>query len=149
MQNPQTMQDVEKIVMGGMKIMYNEKMRQMMNNIVNNDGPLPEGLSANVVSIINILWEKSNGTLPPGAIGPATMILVYEMAAFIRDAGKEVDPDDVREGAEMAMEMLRELFAEVGPGAKPAQPPQQGAQPQPQPQQPPAQPQPQQGLIGA
>lgn len=115
MKNPQTMQDVEKIVLAGMKLMYAPQTRQMMNSVVNSEGPLPEGLSSNIIGLVQILWEKSNGTLPPEAIGPATMILVYEMASFIRDAGKEVDPEEVDIAAQMAMQMLKELFQQIGP----------------------------------
>jgi len=149
-----TLQDTQKIVVAGMKLMYDKQTRPQLQAAMR-DGPAPEILASNIIGIIKVLWEKSGKKLPPASIGPATMILVYELASFVRESGKEIDPSDVEDAAYLAMEMLKELFAKIGPKCNPqAQQPQAQPQPEQAPAQDPAmqqqpQAQPQAGLIGA
>lgn len=140
MNNPKTLEDVKKIVLAGMKLLYDPKTAQMRSMIIKSTGASAEKLASNVVGIMKIMWEKSKGTLPPEAIGPATTILIYELASFLKEAGKPMDQAEVEDAVPLAMEMIKELFTQLHAkgGAAP-----QPDQPQPQPQAAP------QGLLAA
>lgn len=134
MQNPKTLEDTKKVVMAGMKLLYSPQARQFLDSIIKSKGSLPEGIASNVSGLFRIIWEKSGGKIPPEAIPPAIMILVYELASFLRDAGKEIDPDEVEDAAAMAIQMTKEILKQVMKnGAAPKQPAQQPAQAAPQP----------------
>jgi hypothetical protein len=143
------MKDVEKIVLAGLKIFYDDASAEMRKTIVSKNGPAVELLASNVVGLIYAMWGKSGSKLPPKAIIPAATILLFEMAAFMTDAGREVPEDDVKEAIPLLIDMIRDMFKKVmankgsGQPAAPEQqdPQQQQQQQQPQPQQPAQQPQ--------
>ena len=46
-------------------------------------------------------------------------MLVYELATFMRDAGKKIEAKDVQEGIAKAMDLLKQVFSKDFQKAKP------------------------------
>jgi hypothetical protein len=153
MQNPKQLENVKKLVMAGMKLMYSEQGREFLINGLNKKEPVSKKLSSEVLGVISMMFDRANQNVPPDAIPGAMAILIYEVASFMREAGVKVSSEDVQMALKMAMQnlipMLRGLRqnkqqAPQGPQGQPQQgQPQQP--PQPQEGQPPAGPP--QGLI--
>jgi len=127
-----TIANSTKVVQAGMKVLYAPETRQILNQALNADMPNAEALALNVVGVIKILFDKSQGKLPPDVIPVATMMLVYELATFMRDAGREIKPEEVKQAIPIAMDMLKKVFAKQIEAAKGGQ--QQAPQAPPQPQ---------------
>lgn len=140
-----TMQHAEKAVMAAMKIMYAPQTRQTLEQAVQATAAQnPKALALNAVGIIKMLFDRSQGKLPPNIIPMVTMLLLYEIASFTgQTTGKKIPPEVVKQAVPIAMQMLKQVFAQQIARA-------QGAKQTPQaPQTPPAPPAPQQpgGLI--
>lgn len=104
------MAGAEQIVKAGMKLMYDKSTRQMLDQAMQSQQPIADVLAYNAVGVIRLLWDKSQKSLPPESIGPATAMLVYELASFMRDAGKEVTGKDVQAAIAKSMELLKQVF---------------------------------------
>lgn len=136
MPNPKTLEDTQKIVMAGMKLLYSKDTRKLLDGMLSAKQIDAKALGLNISGLMKILWEKSGGNMPPAAIAPAAIILTYELASFLRDAGVKVAPEAVQEAAQKCVQFLRTVFSKLKAGGQPQQP-----------QQPPQQQQP--GMIGA
>lgn len=112
------MADAEKIVKAGMRILYNKSTRQMLRESVDSSQPAAVALANSVVGVMKLLWDKANKSLPPAAIGPATAMLVYELAEFMRQAGKQVSSADIKTAIDKAMALLKAVFASEFGGQK-------------------------------
>jgi len=149
MQDPKTLEATKKVVMAAMKLLYAKETRPMLDQIVEAEEITPEILALNAAGILKMIWERSGGKVPPGALPAAAMVFVFEMASFLRDSGKKIPKEVPEKASILAINVLRENMVKAM-GNKGGQP-QQG-QPEQAPQQP-QQPQPQQpqqpaGLIG-
>ena len=129
------MANAEKMVMAGMKMLYAKETRQMLMSSINADEPVEQTLAHNIAGIMLMLWEKSQGKLPPESIGPAAAMLVYELASFFKQSGKEVSSEQVKEAITLLIPMLVKMFK--GKGQQESMP-QQGQQTAQMPQQAPA-----------
>jgi len=137
--NPKQMEAAQKIVMAGMKILYAPQTRQLLNKAIENmTSQDPQRLAVNVVGIIKMIYDKSGGKMPPGAIPMATVLLMYELATFASEAtGEKIPAEVIQKAVPIAMELLKKTFAKQIESAK-----QGGQQPAPA-----APPPPQAGLI--
>ncbi len=135
MQNPKDMQAFEKVVLAGMKLMYDKKTFDIFKRgMMRQDRPLPQRLAAEAAGLMQMLMEKSGGKIPPQVIAPAAAMLLMEMGKFMKESGLG-DPkeEDVRQAIALLMKLLDQLFGK-GKQEAPAPAPQQVVTaPQPQP----------------
>lgn len=113
----------ERVVLAGMKIMYNEKTFEIFKNgLMREDRPVPQRLAAEAAGLMKMLYEKSNGKMPKHIIAPAGAMLLMEMGKFMTEAGIDtVTPAQVKEGTVLLMEALKAMFA-AAPAQQPAAP---------------------------
>ena len=145
--NPQDMQDFEKVVLAGMKLMYDERTFGIFKQgMMKQDVPLPQRLAMEAAGLMKMLMEKSGNKIPPQILPSAAAMLLMEMGKFMADAGvAKPTSDEIRAATMLLMKMLKSLFSKPqGQGQPPAA--QSPQQPAPQAA---AQPQPAAGLIGA
>lgn len=116
------MSDFERVVLAGMKIMYNEKTFGIFKNgLMREDRPVPQRLAAEAAGLMKMLYEKSNNNMPKQIIAPAGAMLLMEMGKFMTEAGiATVTPAQVKEGVTLLMKALTTLFA--APAAAQPQP---------------------------
>lgn len=128
---------LQRVVLAGMKVMYDQKIFQTFQQALAAQGPVPQKLAAQAVGLLKILMDKSGGTIPKNVLVPAATMLMFEMGDFMVKAGLgQPTKQDMADAVKLVIQMVLKLYAG----------PQQGA-PQGQPEQPqPAQPQ---GMMGA
>lgn len=119
---------VQKIVMAGMKVMYDPSTSQMLLDGVTAQTPTPQKLAMEVAGVMTIVHRKSANGLPPETVAPAAMMLLFELAQFMKQAGAG---DPSKEDIAAAMPLLRQALSSVFKDAPQAA---QAAQPQPAPQ---------------
>lgn len=94
-QIPQEQLDIfDKVVLSGMRIMFDKQSHQMMLDELNKPGPLATRISNGMIALIYMLWEKSNKTIPPQLIVPVTLTLTLRAFEFLLESK---DPDATRE----------------------------------------------------
>lgn len=147
---PQDMQAFEKVVLAGMKIMYDKTTFPIFKSGMMKKTPLPQRLATEAAGLMKMLMDKSKNSIPKQIIAPAAAMLLMEMGKFMTEAGiAKPKGDDIRQATMMMLKMLQSLYAKKPGQAAPAAPPQGAAQPPMPPQgAAPQQPAPA-GLIGA
>lgn len=147
--NPKDMQDFERVVLAGMKIMYDERTFGIFKQgMMKQEVPLPQRLAMEAAGLMKMLMEKSGNKIPPQILPAAAAMLLMEMGKFMAEAGvAKPTSDDMRTATMLLMKILKSMFSKQPQGEAPQQPQPPTAQ---SPQQPvPPQPQPASGLIGA
>lgn len=75
---------LDKIVLSGMRIMFDKQSHQMAMAELNKPGPMAERLSNGIIALMYMLWKQSNQTIPPQLIVPATLILSLRAFQFLQ-----------------------------------------------------------------
>ena len=136
----------EAIVLAARKIMYSDQMKPQMMELLKGPGSMGEKIGKGVVALMAILWDQTNGTIPPQLVIPAATELVAEAADFLRKAGMKVSGDDVAEGmatmveeilgrAGVSPEQIPQLLQQQGQAPAPTQAPTPAVGPDGKPQQ--------------
>ncbi len=133
---------VQRVVMAGMKLMYDPKVFPMFSEALEKN-PSPQGIARQAAGLMKILMDKSQGTIPQRVVIPSAMALLFEMTGFMVQAGMPKPSDaDMQEAAKTLIGLLIQVFGGQGGGQPPAGMAPGAEQPPAQP--PAAQP----GLIG-
>ena len=82
MMQPQNSEAMQKVVMAGMKMMYDAKVFPMFADALEKD-PSPMGIAKQTAGLMKILMDKSQGSMPRNVMIPAAVALLFEMAGFI------------------------------------------------------------------
>lgn len=132
MQMPEKdMADFEKVVLAGMRLMYNEKTFGIFKQgMTRTDSPVPQRLASEAAGLMKMLYDKSNATMPRQIIAPAAAMLLMEMGKFMTEAGvAKVNGADIQVATGLLMTALKQMVAGQGNTEQPAQdaPPQEPA----------------------
>lgn len=142
----QNSEALQKVVLAGMKLMYDAKVFPMFSQALEAD-PSPNGIAAQAAGLMKMLQDKAGGKIPRNIMIPAAVALLFEMAGFMVQAGMPKPSDADMQGAlQVLVQMMVKIFgrAPAGTAAAPGAPPAGVAAPAAAP----AQPAPQPGLIG-
>ena len=123
--NPEALQ---KVVLAGMKLMYDEKSFKLFKNgISNTKVPLPERLAMETAGLMKMLMDKAQNRIPPDVLPAAAAMLLMEMAKFIKDAGiEDFTQEDIQKALQIMLKLMKQVFAGgQAPTPAPQQPPQQ------------------------
>lgn len=104
--DPRKAEQLERIVIAGMKIMFSKETHQMMLDELNSEAPIVQKLSEGILKLMTLMLQQSNGTMPRDLIIPAAGILLARAVEFLVKTGEEVTEDDFR----MAMEEMVKLI---------------------------------------
>lgn len=151
---PELQEAYERVVVAGMKVMFDPKTHQMALEQLQGEGPISQRLGRAIAGMMILLFKESNNTMPPQVIIPAGTDLLVRAADFLKKSGiEQVTDEDIGEALNVMIETLLQ-----GAGMDPAkvlnsfdasQVPEQGAAPakgglvdqaagnEPQPQEPP------------
>lgn len=134
---------IEKIVMAGMTIMYAPQTRNMLMSGITSQAPMPQKLAMEVAGLMKIIDGKSPSGLPPETVAPASALLMYELADFIKQSGAgSPTPEDIAAALQQLRQIMVKVFSTDSKAVSGGQPPQAPAA---QPMAPPASPP---GIIG-
>ena len=138
---PEDQLAARKVVMAGMKIMYDKKTFQTFMAGMKKNMPMPQKLATEAAGLVKMLQDKANGSIPRQVLIPAASMLLLEIAQFMTDAGMaEPTPEDLKAAKELLDPLMAKAFPNVkartgGPvapaSAPPAAPPEQAPQPMP------------------
>lgn len=128
----------DKIVLSGMRIMFDPQSKHMTDEMLEKDGPLATRLSEGIITLIYLLYERSNKTLPPQLIVPATLVLTLEAFRYVQEskdpeATKEVLGEAVADAVQGVMDRFGATQDKLPALLKAQQGGQPGAAPQPEP----------------
>lgn len=109
---PQDMQNAfQRIVTGGLKIMYDPKTHEMVSNQLNQEGDPSDVAGEGVAKLIGLLYKESKGTMPIKAAIPAAQILLCEGLDFMEKAGRiELNNDTIAKATQDMIGYLLQLF---------------------------------------
>lgn len=148
---PELQNAYERVVVAGMKVMFDKSSHQSALEQLQGEGPVSERLGKAVAGLMVLLFKQSNQTMPPQVIIPAGTDLLIRAADFLKKSGSEqVTDQDVGEALSIMIETILTKFgldpAKVLNSYDGSQVPAQGAglvdQAAGQPGQPPGQPAP-------
>lgn len=101
METPGPMADqLDKIVLAGMKVMFDPKTHNKMAEVLDSPAPVPEKLGQGVAGLMGLLMEQSQRSLPPQLLIPAGMVLMAHAADFMKKSGEPVSKEDFGAGVE-------------------------------------------------
>lgn len=138
------LQDMGKVVLAGMKIMFDEETFKIFEKGLTNEKlPIPQRLATEAAGLMKMLYEKSGGKIPIQIIGPAGELLMLEMGKFMKESGLgSPTGDDMREAKVILIKILQSMYDKQPAAQQPQQPQQPASQPQaPAEQMPPQEPQ--------
>jgi hypothetical protein len=136
---------VQKVVLSGMKLLYSPSTAKLLDDGLKADVPMPQKLAIEIAGIMKLVDERTPKGIPPEAIAPGAVMLLLDLAHFMRQSGAGNPTDeDIQAAIKILQKFLLEIFTKMGKGVQGAAQPQQPQQPQPaqQPQQ-----QPPRGLL--
>lgn len=133
---------VQKVVLSGMKLLYSPSTAKLLDDGLKADVPMPQKLAIEIAGIMKLVDERTPKGIPPEAIAPGAVMLLFDLAQFMRQSGAGNPTDeDIQAAIKILQKFLLEIFTKMGKGATGQQQPQQ-PQPAQQPQQ-----QPPRGLL--
>lgn len=92
---------LDKIVLSGMRIMFDQSSHKMMLAELDKPGPLATRISNGVIALMYMLWTQSNKTIPPQLMVPGTLILTVKAFDFLQ---MSKDPEATKEVLGQAIE---------------------------------------------
>lgn len=127
---PNLQEDTQKMVVAGMKIMFDAQTHQMMMKQINQSGDITDNVAKGIGALMSIIFRSSKGAPPIDAAVPASILLMVEALDYLAQTGKiQITPDIVAQCTKTLMaymmqklgltpEKIRQL--QSGQGAQPA-----------------------------
>lgn len=120
----------DKVVLSGMRIMFDKASHKMMLEQLNGPGPLEKRLSDGIIALMFMLWQQSNKTIPPQLMVPATLVLTMRAFQFLQlskdpEATKEVLGEATAEAVQGLMDRFgatQDKLASMAKGGQPGAP---------------------------
>ena len=114
---PELQEAYERVVIGGMKIMFSKETHQFLLKELQGQGPVAQRLGEGIAGLMLLMFKESNQTIPPEVIIPAGVELLMQAVDFVRQAELgEVTNKDIGDAMEIMIRMILEKF-----GVNPAQ----------------------------
>lgn len=108
--------NTQKVVLAGMRVMYDPKVFPQFFSAFSHGGPLPDTLAAQAVGLIKILDGQAKGQIPRNILATSAVVLMLEMADCLVKAGVA---KPTKEDLQAATQKLTALLLRVY-GAQPA-----------------------------
>lgn len=108
---PELQKAYERVVIAGMKVMFDKESHVMMLKSLKGPGSLGERLGKGITGLMLILFQESNKTMPPQVLIPAATTLLMQAADFIKKAKLEpITNKDIGEGMNIMVTTLLDKF---------------------------------------
>lgn len=83
---PQLQPMFNKVVLSGMRIMFDKDSHQMMLETLNQPGPMAKRITDGIIQLMYLMWRQSNHTIPPQTIVPAAVVLTLRAFQFLQES---------------------------------------------------------------
>lgn len=108
---PELQNAYERVVVAGMKVMFDKTSHQSAVQQLQGQGPVSERLGKAIAGLMVLLFKQSNQTMPPQVIIPAGTDLLVRAADFLKKSGTEqVTDQDVGEALSIMIETVLTKF---------------------------------------
>lgn len=102
---------LDRIVLSGMRIMFDKQSHQMAMAELNKPGPMAQRLSNGIIALVYMLWKQSNETMPPQLVVPATLILSLRAFQFLQmSKDPEATPQVLGDATHAAVQGVMDRF---------------------------------------
>jgi hypothetical protein len=110
---PQLQEAYQRVVLAGMKMMFSPQThQQMMQHLEQGQGTPAQNLGQGMAGLIMIMYQKSNGTMPPQVMIPAATYLLSEAVDFLdKTKAMNLSAADVSNAMEI---MIRTILQHCG-----------------------------------
>lgn len=100
---------VQRVVTAATMALNQQDIEQQLLKLVKSSQDPIQGLAQALLFLMKALYEKSNGTMPKTAIGPAAMQVLGEIAKMCKAAGvlQNVTPQILKQAMAAALQMLQ------------------------------------------
>lgn len=126
---PELQKAYDAAVTAGMQIMFDKRSHQIMISTLDAEGAMDDKLSKGIMQLVDIIWGKSNGALPPDIMIPVAVTLLLKAFDFLQ---KSNDPNATKEVLGNSVEKLINQYKALA--SQQPQESQQSGQPPAQPQ---------------
>jgi hypothetical protein len=109
---PRELQQIyDRLVLSGMRIMFDKRSHAMMEQQISKPGPMPQKMAEGIVAVIYMLWTKSNKTMPPQLVVPLTTTLALKAFDFLQKSGNpEATAQVLGEGVDACVKLVMHKF---------------------------------------
>ena len=109
--NPQQAQQMQRIVIAGMKVMFSPQSHQLVLKSLGGPAPMAQKLGQAIAGLMGLLMKESQNSLPGNLLVPAGMVLLAHAADFLNKSGQPISDQDI--GAAMQT-FVRAVMGAVG-----------------------------------
>jgi len=137
---PQMRDAYDKVVVAGMKFMFDKTTHKYMQEMIQTEGPIDDKLAQGVFQLMKLLMTQSKGAFPQQLVIPAGIELMMHAADYAGQTGADEVTPELMAGAIQKFVLMfakeagvgeEQLMAGIGKIAElngqPGQPAQQGA----------------------
>lgn len=108
---PELQEAYDKVVIAGMKVMFDKATHQLAMKAIEGDGPVGERVGKGVAGLIATLYRKSNNTIPPQVIVPATVNLTMQACDFLQKTGQDkISNKEIGDAVNTAVRVVLTMF---------------------------------------
>lgn len=108
---PDLVKVYERVVDGGLKLMFSEQTREQTLQFMQGAGDPAEKMGEGVAAVMATLFKQSNNTMPPQVIIPAGVELLLHAVDVVKKSGGQWSQDDT---AESMANMVEAIFRQFG-----------------------------------
>ena len=111
---------LQRVVMAGQRLMYNEKTSHYFTNALRKEGNPVEILPVEIVGLLKLLDDKQKGKLPRQVLPSAAVALLVEAAHFAAEAGIFVmKKEEIAVAAQATIKLVLQAFGSAGAKGQP------------------------------
>jgi hypothetical protein len=123
---PAKQQALERIVVAGMKVMFDKQTHKMMLTELDAPGDMVTKLAEATTKLMILLFKHSNGSMPGDLLIPAGGVLMAKACEFLNQTGETVTEDQFRQALTAMSKLVMKAASSPGdqaaPPASPASP---------------------------
>jgi hypothetical protein len=100
--SPEQRSAFERVVVAGKKMLYAPETMQAIEQLVFDDNvPMKNKLGEGIANLVVMMDNQGNGTIPKDILIPAGVVLMFEAADYVFEAGFDVSEEDLAGGMEI------------------------------------------------
>ena len=117
---------VHRVVLAGMKLMYSPETFKMLLSGITKQAPIPQKLAMEVAGVMHLIDQKSQSGLTPDVVAPASVLLLFELAEFMRQSGAgNPTKGDIQAAIQLLQKVVSSVFSKSGKAVTGGSPQQQ------------------------
>lgn len=108
---PQLKPMFDKVVLSGMRIMFDQQSHGMMVEALDKPGPMAKRISDGIIQLMYLMWKQSNHTIPPQLMVPAALVLTLRVFQYLQEAkDPQATPQVLGDATHQAVQGILDRF---------------------------------------